>query len=49
MRDARMKRREEANLPPEKLYVILRGMFPKSIADEKYTDLTGLEPPKEEP
>ena len=44
-RDFELKRREEKNLPPEKLYVILRGIFPKDIADEKYTELTGLVPP----
>jgi len=44
-----LKRREEKDLPPEKLYVILRNIFPKDMADEKYTMLTGLEPPKGEP
>lgn len=47
-RDFRMKRREVRKLPPERLYVILRGIYPKEIADEKYTELTGLTPPKEE-
>ena len=43
--DFSMKRREERKIPPEKLYVILRGIYPKKIADEKYTELTGLTPP----
>jgi hypothetical protein len=42
------KRRESKDLPPEKLYVILRGIYPKEIADEKYREFTKLEPPKEE-
>ena len=46
--DRAMKRRNNA-LPPEKLYVILRNIYPKEIADETYTKLTGLEPPKGEP
>jgi len=45
--DFSMKRREERKIPPEKLYVILRGIYPKEIADEKYTELIGLTPPKE--
>jgi len=44
-----LKRRELRKFPPEKLYVILRGICPKSDADEKYTELTGLAPPKGEP
>ena len=45
--DFNLKRREERKLPPEKLYTILRGIFPKEIADEKFTELIGLNPPKE--
>jgi len=48
-RNFSLKRREEKDLPPEKLYVILRNIYPKNMADEKYTMLTGLEPPKGEP
>ena len=47
-RDFEMKRREKKNLPPEKLYAILSRIYPKEIADEKYTEFTGLMPPKEE-
>lgn len=46
--DFTLIRREEQNIPPEKLYEILRGIYAKETADEKYTELTGLEPPKEE-
>lgn len=47
--DFSMKRRDgRKKIQPEKLYVILRGIYPKEIADEKYTELTGLAPPKEE-
>lgn len=42
------QKRETKNLPPEKLYEILCKIYPKDIADEKYTHLTGLEPPKED-
>lgn len=41
--------RKQKSLPPQKLYVILRNIYPKGIADEKYTELTGLEPPEGEP
>lgn len=41
--------RKQKSLPPQKLYVILRNIYPKEIADEKYTELTGLEPPEGEP
>ena len=40
--------RQSKNLPPEKLYDILRRIFPKRITDEKYTELTGFEPPESE-
>lgn len=48
-RDLRLKPRKDASLPPQKLYVILRGIYPKDVADEKYTELTGLKPPDGEP
>ena len=41
-----LRPRKKADLPPEKLYVILRQIYPKDIADEKYTELTGLKPPQ---
>lgn len=44
--DFTLKRREPKNLPPEQLYGILRKLYPKSRADEKYTELMGLEPPQ---
>lgn len=47
-RDVGLKRRESKELPTEKLYGILRKLYPKSMADEKYTELIGLEPPKSE-
>lgn len=47
MRDPHSKRRY-GNLPPKKLYEILRGIYPKDIADELFTKLTGYKPPKEE-
>ena len=43
-----LKRRREQKLPPEKLYAILRRMYPKNMADKEYTELTGLEPPNVE-
>ena len=46
-RDFSLKRKENEYLPPEKLYDILRGIYMKQDADKKYTELTGLEPPKE--
>ena len=45
--DFNLKERETANIPPEKLYKILRGIFPKEVADEKYEHLNGLKSPKE--
>ena len=48
-RNVGLRPRKEADLPPQKLYVILRKIYPKDIADEKYTELTGLEPPQGEP
>lgn len=47
MRDYPPKR-EKRKLPPEKLYEILRGIYPKDVADELFTKLTGSKPPKEE-
>lgn len=46
--DFSLNRREENELPPEKLYAILRRIYAKEVADEKYTELTGLLPPEEE-
>ena len=46
MRDYPQKR-EKRKLPPEKLYEILRGIYPKDIADERYKKLTGSKPPEE--
>lgn len=43
MRDIKLKPRETGNLPPEKLLEILRGIYPKKIADELFVDLMGLE------
>lgn len=40
--------RESKDLPPEKLYSVLSGIYPKQMADEMYFDLTGLAPPKSE-
>lgn len=40
--------RDSEYLPPEKLYSILSGIYPKQMADETYCDLTGLAPPKYE-
>ena len=40
-------RRKNRKLPPEKLYEILRGIYPKDIADERYKKLTGSKPPEE--
>lgn len=48
-RDFGLRPRKETALPPERLYVILRNIYPKEIADETYTHLTDLEPPKGEP
>lgn len=42
-----MKRREDKNIPPEKLYMILQAIYPKDVSDELYKELTGLEPPME--
>ena len=46
MREVGLKQRKK-NLPPDKLYKILCGIYPKDAADKIYKDLTGLEPPKE--
>lgn len=48
-RDFSLKRRKEATLPPQKLYAILRRIYTKEQADQKYKELTGLEPPEGEP
>ena len=40
--------RKQKNLPPEKLYDILRKIYPKDIAEKLYTELTGLEQPERE-
>lgn len=47
-REFKKKGRETKRLPPEKLYTILCGIYPKEIADEKYTELMGLKPPESE-
>ena len=43
-----LKPRNYSKFPPEKLYSILSGIYPKQMADETYFDLTGLAPPKYE-
>lgn len=45
-REFKKKGRETKHLPPEKLYAILCGIYPKEIADEKYVELMGLKPPE---
>ena len=40
-REFKKKGRETKRLPPEKLYTILCGIYPKEIADEKYAELMG--------
>ena len=37
-----LKRREPRGLPPEKLLNILRDIYPREIADEKFEELTGI-------
>lgn len=44
-----LKPRRDKALPPEKLYVILRGIYPKEAADDAYRQATGLEPPEADP
>ena len=39
------KRRGRKNLPPEKLYETLCGIFPEQIAAEKFEHLMGYPPP----
>lgn len=48
-RKSDLRPRRENTLPPQKLYVILRNIYPKDVADEMYKDATGLEPPEGEP
>ena len=38
------KRRGSKNLPPEKLYDLLLGLYPEELADEKFEHL-GYPPP----
>ena len=40
-----LTRREKKNLPPEKLYDLLLGLYPKELADEYFEDLVGYPPP----
>lgn len=40
-----LKRRGRKNLPPEKLYETLCGIFPEQIAAEKFEHLMGYPPP----
>lgn len=39
-----LKRRGSKNLPPEKLYETLCGIFPEQIAAEKFEHLMGYAP-----
>lgn len=40
-----LKRRESRKkLPPEKLLNILRGIYPLKVADDKFKELTGIDP-----
>ena len=41
-----MKRRQSKNLPPEMLYDILAKIYPKSVAQVTYLELTGKQPPE---
>mgnify|MGYP003287182932 CR=1 FL=1 len=41
-----MKLRESKNLPPEMLYDILAKIYPKSVAQVTYLELTGKQPPE---
>jgi len=43
-RDFTPHRRESRNLPPEKLYDTLCGIFPEQIAAEKFEQLMGFPP-----
>lgn len=40
-----LKRRGSKNLPPEKLYDLLLGLYPEELADEKFEHLMGYPPP----
>ena len=40
------KRRGRKNLPPEKLYETLCGIYPEQIAAEKFEHLMGYAPPE---
>lgn len=42
-----LRERESKQLPPEKLLNILRQLYPKELADEKYAELTGIVPTDE--
>lgn len=40
-----LKRRESRKkLPPEKLLNILREIYPQKVADDKFKELTGIDP-----
>lgn len=41
-----MKLRQSKNLPQEMLYDILAKIYPKSVAQVTYLELTGKEPPE---
>lgn len=41
-----MKLRASKNLPPEMLYDILAKIYPKSVAQVTYLELTGKQPPE---
>lgn len=41
-----MKHRQSKNLPPEMLYDILAKIYPKSVAQVTYLELTGKRPPE---
>ena len=42
-----LKKRGSKNLPPEKLYETLCGIFPEEIAALKFEHLMGYAPPQE--
>lgn len=44
-----LKRRGSKNLPPEKLYETLCGIFPEQIAAEKFEHMMGYPPPQRKP
>ena len=41
-----MKLRKSKNLPPEMLYDILAKIYPQSVAQVTYLELTGKQPPE---